>query len=126
MYFEGPVRPYTAGEALEANRVVQLSTNVVYQDATAADPIGVTEYKVASGETVGIRHLAGGHTVEIECAGDIAAEAVVYAAADGKIQALPAGNGTYQKIGIALEAGVEGAIIEVLPYDFTSTTVVNN
>lgn len=127
MYFEGPVRPYTAGAALEANRLVKLSTGAVYNTATATDdPIGVTEFKAASAEDVSIRHLNGGHTVEIECSGVITAEADVYAAADGKISALPAGNGTYRRIGKALEAGVDGAVIEVLPYNDGATTTVNN
>ncbi len=127
MYTEGPVRTYLAGSALEANRLVKLGTGAVYNTATATDdPIGVTEFKVASAEAVGIRHLNGGHTVEIECGGVITAEADVYAAADGKITALPAGNGTYRRVGIALEAGVDGAVIEVLPYNDGKTTTVNN
>lgn len=126
MYTEGPVRTYVAGSALEANRLVKLGTGAVYNTATATDdPIGVTEYKVASSDAVGVRHLSGGHTVEIECSGNISAEADVYAGADGVITALPGTNGTYRRIGKALEAGVDGAVIEVLPYNDGKTTTVS-
>lgn len=106
--------------------VKQASGQAAYQTATATDvPVGVTQLNVASGEVQSVKALNEGGSVEIEAAGAITREADVYAAADGRIQALPAGAGTYRKIGMAMEAASgAGSVIEVLPYDFNTTTTV--
>jgi hypothetical protein len=124
------VRAFLAGAAaLLAKRLVKLDgATVVYNTATATDdPIGVTEFNVAANGDAGIRMLCSDETQEITAAGVIAVGDDVYAAADGKVQTLPAGNGTYRRVGKALEAATaDGDIIEILPYNDGKTTVVNN
>jgi hypothetical protein len=107
-----------AAAALAPHRLVKLSSGkAAYNTAAVADePIGINEIKVALGEIAGGRFLNEPGTVEIEAAGAITAGADVFAAADGKIQALPTDGGAYLKIGIAMKAASgSGSIIEVLP-----------
>lgn len=121
------VRTFITGAALTAKRLVKLDTGTVIHSTAAAtdDMIGVTEVNAASGEPVGVRLLCTDETQEMTAAGAIGLNAVAYAAADGKIQALPAGAGTYRKVGITMEAATaDGDIIEVLPYSFSETTTV--
>ncbi|MBN1105806.1 MAG: DUF2190 family protein [Deltaproteobacteria bacterium] len=117
-----------AGAALVAHRLVKLSSGqAAYNTATATDdPIGLTLLNVKSGEDVSIDPINRGGTFEICAAGAISQGAEVYAAADGKVQALPTGAGTYRRIGLAMEAaGVDGDIIEVLPDDYVTTETVS-
>lgn len=121
------VRTFSAGADLLAKRLVKLSAGAVVDNTAAAtdDMIGVTEVNVLSGNPVGVRLLCTDETQEMTSAGAIGLNAVAYAAADGKIQALPAAAGTYRKVGITLEAATaDGDIIEVLPYSFSETTTV--
>ena len=116
-----------AAAAQVAKRLVkQSSGQAAYNTATATDiPIGVTQLNVGSGDVQSVKALNDGGSVEIEAAGAITREADVYAAADGRIQALPAGAGDYRKIGMAMEAASgAGSIIEVLPYDYNTVTTV--
>lgn len=121
-------RTFTAGADLSDKRLVKLSTgSVVHATATATDdPIGVNDFAVASAGNACIRLLSSDDTQEMTAAGAITLNAAVYAAADGKVQALPAGAGTYRQVGIALEAATaDGDIIEVLPYGFNLTKTVS-
>jgi len=123
------IKTFTAGAAFLAHALVKLSSGKVIENTATAtdDPIGVAEYEAAAdGDVVAVRLLNTEGTVEMVAAGAITSGVEVYAAADGKIQALPAGAGTYRKIGIALEAATaDGEIIEVLPYDYQATTTVS-
>lgn len=115
-----------AAEALGAHLRVTVDANGKYAlaDAAAAG-VGVTEYAVASGADAGIMPLNAGGTVEIIAAGAIAVGAEVYAAAGGKVQALPAAPGTYQKVGVAMEAATaDGDVIEVMPIELGKEAVV--
>lgn len=121
------IRTFNAGTDLAAKVLVKLSAGAVVANTKTStdDPIGVADVNVLSGNPVGVRLLCTDESQEITAAGAIALNAVVYAADDGKVQALPAGAGTYRKIGIALEAATaDGDIIEVLPYSFSETTTV--
>lgn len=110
---DGNVKTYTAGEALEANRVVKVSGGtVVYADSTDSG-IGATRAKVASGDPVGVKLFSKSGTLKIECAAAVAEAATVYIKNDGKIDDADAGSDV--KCGMALEAGDAGDIIEVLP-----------
>jgi hypothetical protein len=121
------LRPFNAGADLSRKLLVKLSAATVVANTKAStdDPIGVTEYNVLTGNPVAVRFLCSDETQEITASGAIALDAVVYADDGGKVQALPAGAGTYRKVGIALEAAfADGDIIEVLPYSFSETTTV--
>lgn len=125
-FVKSPITLIT-GAALAAKRLVKLSSGeVVYNTATATDqPIGVCDYAVADGYEASIMTLSEDGTIEMTAAGAISLDADVYAAADGKIQALPATGGAYRKIGIAMEAATaDDDIIEVLPYDRATTESV--
>ena len=117
-----------AGSALANHRLVKLSSGeAVYNTETSTDqPIGVSKLNVGEDDDVSIDPMNKPGTVEICAAGAITLGADVYAADDGKIQALPVSAGTYRKIGIAMKAASgDGSIIEVLPYGYTDTTTVS-
>lgn len=108
------------GAAVLAKRLVKLSSGeVIHNTVTATDqPIGVCDYAVADGLEASIQTLSEDGTLEMMASGAISLDADVYAAAAGKISALPSTGGVYRKIGIAMEAATaDGDIIEVLPYD---------
>ena len=116
-----------AGSALANHRLLKLSSGeAVYNTETSTDqPIGVSKINVDVGGDVSIEPMNKPGTVEICASGAISQDADVYAANDGKIQALPASAGTYRKIGIAMKAASgDGSIIEVLPYGYADTTTV--
>lgn len=122
------IRTFITGAAVSAKRLLKLSSGeVVHNTVTATDdPIGVSQYAAADGDALAVRFINDDGTFEITAAGAITAGAEVYAADDGKVQALPAAAATYRKIGIALEAATaDGDIIEILPYDYQATTVVS-
>lgn len=127
-WINGP-RNFQAGSGgVTAGRLVKLSSGkVVHNTATATDdPIGTAVSTGAENDYVTVQFLAKDGTLEMCAAGAITSGAEVYAAASGKIQALPATAATYRKIGIALQAASgDGSIIEVLPYDYQATTVVS-
>ncbi len=127
-HIEGARIPAQAGAALVPHRLVKFSSgSVVYNTAAAEDePVGVNEYQVAQGGGVSIRLLCDPGTIEVAAAGEVAAGAKVYAAADGKVQALPALAGTYRRIGTALTpAAANGEVIEVLPLESGALEVVS-
>jgi hypothetical protein len=120
-------RTFTAGADVGNKRLVKLSSgDVVPNTATSTDePVGVADYAVASGDHVAVG-LFGGKTMEIAAAGAISADAAVYAADDGKVQALPATAGTYARVGTAIEAATaDGDIIEILPCYIGETETVS-
>lgn len=108
----------TTGAIVAAKRLVKMSgANVIHNTATATDdPIGVTETYGASGDVIAINGLCGEEPIEMTAGGVFAAGAILYAAADGKVTGEPAGNGTYRKVGYAIEASAaDGDIVLVLP-----------
>ena len=116
-----------AGVDLVNHRLVKLSGGqAVYNTAAGTDnPVGATKLNAKSGDDVSIHPMNKEGTMEICAAGAISRGADVFAAADGKIQALPAGAGTYRRIGMAMAAASgDGSIIEVLPYGYTDTETV--
>lgn len=121
-------RTFTVGAVVSGKRLVKLDTGkVVHNTATATDdPIGVSQYGVADTENVAVRLINDGGSFEVTAAGAFALDAEVFAAADGKVQALPVDAGTYRKIGKALEAATaDGEIVEILPYDYQATVTVS-
>lgn len=121
------IKTFVTGAAVSAKRLLKLSSGeVVHNTATATDdPIGVSQYAGADGDAIAVRLINDAGTFEVTAAGAISADADVYAAADGKVQALPTAAGTYRRIGKALEAATaDGDIIEILPYDYQATETV--
>lgn len=117
-----------AAADLSNHRLAKLSGGqAAYNTAVSTDdPIGVTKLNAKLGDDVAIHPMNKEGTLEICAAGAIAQGVDVYAATDGKIQALPATPATYRKIGKAMAAASgDGSIIEVLPYGYTDTTVVS-
>jgi len=108
------VKPFTAGEALEAYRRVKLSsasgTQVEYADA-GQDAIGITQRKEASGANVAVALLSKSRTFKAVASEAISVGAVLYGAADGKVSDTVSG----MPIGVALAAASgDGSVIEVL------------
>ena len=126
MYVKG-IKTFIAAAAIAAKRLVKFSAaTVAHNTATDTDePIGIAEYGVGAGEAAAVRMINDAGTFEVTAAGAIDAGEAVFAADDGKVQALPVAPGTYRRVGIALEAAVaDGDIIEILPYAYTESTVV--
>lgn len=105
------IKTFVAGEDLEAFRRVKLSSGeVVYADA-GEEFIGVTISKVSDGGYVGVAMRSAARTYKMVAAGAFALGAVLYGAADGKVD--DAVSGTAQ--GVALEAATaDGDIVECL------------
>lgn len=111
-YVETPTKTFTAGEALEANRFVKLSSgSLVYSDATHK-PLGVTENACASGALVAIRLISAQGTAKVQTSAAVAAEANVYGTNDGKIDDADPGSGVV--VGFALAAAASGTLCEIL------------
>lgn len=88
-------------------------------------PLGTidnTESSTGIGQTVLL--LGKGSTKKMVASEPITVGEQVYAAANGKVQDLPAGAGTYYKVGTALTAaGTDGDIIEVADCNPTAVVV---
>ena len=98
-------------EAIEPNRRVKLNGSqlLVYAGA-GEDYVGVSTHYAASGAVLTIKLPNDSGTNLIEAAGTFAAGAIVYGAADGKIDDTVSGD----EIGQALEAATAAQLIEVL------------
>lgn len=110
---------HVCAEDVEEARRVKLNSSdeIEYADADALGD-GVTQDHGEDDDYVAIDYFNKEGTRNITAAGAITLAADVYAAADGKVQALPTAAGTYYKVGKAFEAAAEdGDIIEVLPVD---------
>lgn len=110
-------KTFMAGEALAAYRLVKIKSGtatdppeVVYADA-GEDSIGATEYAVAADAPVTIKMMNNPGTFELEAivSSAIARGTLLYAANDGKVSDASSGS----TLGVALEPGVNGKIIEV-------------
>ncbi|GAB6125019.1 DUF2190 family protein [Humidesulfovibrio idahonensis] len=128
-YTDDPRKTFIVGGAdIPAYRLCKLAAGLlVVMTATATDrPVGATRELIQAGEPGCVKMMTSDGTMEMEAATAITAGSDVYAAADGKVQALPTAAGTYRRIGTALEgASAAGAIIEVLPDDFNSAKTVS-
>lgn len=128
MSIDGPIT-FETHAAVEGKRLVKMNgANVEHTTATSTDnAIGVTKYAALISTDVAVDSLQKEGTVDVTAAGAISAGVDVYQAADGKIQALPAANGTYRKVGVSVEAAAaDGDIIGIIPCLGNVTTTVNN
>ncbi len=109
-FVDGPTKTFTAGAALAVGTRVTLSSGVLAAADEDTFEIGTVEREsFASGEEIAVRLATASGTFKMVAAADFAADAVLYAAADGEVD----DSGTIQ-IGVALEAaGAAGDIVEV-------------
>ncbi|HUX58128.1 MAG TPA: hypothetical protein VMV77_14215 [Bacteroidales bacterium] len=124
MYNEG-IRAFTANGALTAHARVKASGGSVTSPVqvelagSGEQHIGITEYAAGNGTIVAVKLRTFPGTVEAIAAGIVVQGAVIYGAADGKVDDASAGSA----IGIALEAaGADGDIIEIVDFSVLSTT----
>lgn len=128
-YSNGPTMTFGVGSAaLAPYRLCKLiSAELEYMSDTSTDqPVGATLDFADADSEASVKLITSPGTLEVEAAGAATKGADAYAADDGKVQALPVAAGTYRRIGIFLEAASgAGAIVEVLPVNFNSTTTVS-
>lgn len=119
-------KTYEASAAIEAYRVLQLDSGKVLHNTAVATTVvlGFSEYPVATGDDIAVMMINLPGSREVMASGAITAGAKCYAAADGKVSALPAAAGTYRLIGIALEAAADGEVFEIMPTVSVETAVV--
>lgn len=124
-YVDGK-KTFIAGEALPAFRLVKIKTGTttdppeVVLCGSGEDAIGSTEVAASSGEQVSVRLLNHNGTFLVAAAvsSAISRGTVLYPAASGKVSDASAGS----VAGVALEAAVEGQVIEVAMFARKSTT----
>jgi hypothetical protein len=115
---------FIANGALAARRHVKLSAGTVtappqVEYAGAGElGIGITQYAVADGESVGVKLWGSPGTFEVTASKAIAEAATLYAAASGKISDAAVGTA----VGTALEAGATDSIMEIIRSPFLATT----
>jgi len=124
----GPVTFETHAEVGRKRLVKMNGAKVEHCTATATDnPIGVTAYDALINTNVAVNTLAKEGTLKVTAAGAFSAGVDLFQAAAGKVQALPAANGTYRKVGISVEAALaDGDEIEMIPCLGNVTVTVNN
>jgi hypothetical protein len=114
-YIEGNVRTFQVSAALEEHRLVKLSSGkLAYAgQADGAALLGsTTKETFAADEYVGVDLINRSGTRILTAAGAIAAGAVVYTAANGKVDDVAT---SATRVGIALTAaGADGDFLEVL------------
>ena len=113
----------TAAEALEAWRNIKLdsSGNAVYADA-GDEPYGTTVEAASNGDLVAVRLRSAEGTVKVEAAGVFAIGAMLYAAADGKVDDVPTGRPLF----LAKEAAsAAGDVVEALPIGASMANVAD-
>jgi len=123
----GPLTRTAGTGGVNGQRLVKLSSGtVVYCTATATDdPIGATLGYAAAGDPVAVKTLNDQGSLEVEAAGGIPLDADAFAAASGKISALPAVAGTYRRVGKVLQAATaDGDVVQILPYNDGKTVTV--
>lgn len=108
------VKTFTSGEALAKHRRVKLDSNLaaVYADA-GEDYIGVTLYAVADATPVSIKLKNYPGTVVVTAAGTFTARDMLWGAADGKVDDVPAGEVQFYALKTSGAAGDE---VECLPW----------
>lgn len=117
-FFDAPARPFTAGVTIAQHLRVHLSSGKLAISGVTDQAIGnLLEEAFAVDEVRSVRLDNADGTVKMVCAGAVAAGAVVYQAAGGKIDDVKTGK----PIGVALEAGsAANSVIEVLVLGFSS------
>lgn len=111
---EGSSKGYVATAALLEGYAVKLSAGQVVVATAATDAIiGVTQGKYAAGETASIKLRSGSGTVKVKLGGTVTVGARVTANGTGLLVATT--TAANEVVGVALEAGVSGDFIEIMP-----------
>lgn len=111
-YTENPHKTFVAAGTISKGKLVALSeTGVVVCNATGT-AIGVADGSASTGESVSVRLFNAGGTVEVLAGGTFAAGEAV--APNGSGAAVKQA-GDAKAFGVALAAGSNGAIVEILP-----------
>lgn len=113
-YTDGNTRTFQAGAAIAKDlRVYLSSSKLAAAGATQLDVGTMTEASFADGDYAAVRLLNAAGTTRMIAAGVIAADAVVYTAAAGKVNDDQATGAI--RVGIAVTAATaDGDVIEVL------------
>lgn len=111
---EGSSKGYVATAALAEGIAVKISSGQVVVATAATDKIiGITQGAYAAGETASIKLRSGTGTVKVKAGGTIAIGDRLTSNATG--QSIATTTAANEVIGFALEAGVSGDFIEVMP-----------
>lgn len=106
-----PTKTFTAGAAIAKWARVKLSAGKLAAAGAAEQALGVIENQTfADGDIVAVRLKTAQGTLKMIAGGSISVGDAVYGAASGKVSATANGNPE----GVALTAGEDGTIIEVL------------
>lgn len=123
-FLEGSAKSATAATALSMGTVVKLTAyNTVAAAAAATDNIlGYVMEDAAAGRAVSVKLLNGSGTAPAVAGGTITIGSYVTSNGTGQViaatQAAAAAQPTTRVIGLAVEAGVAGQVIEVEPLNF--------
>lgn len=105
---------YKATAALVAGTIVKLASGEVVVAAAATDKfIGVVVADVGAGEMADVRLRSAQGTVKVRAGGNVAVGDYVTSDADG--EAVATTTVGQEILGLALEAGVDNDLIEVMP-----------
>lgn len=101
-------------------------------DSTYIPLFVLTDCNKGEGANVSCLPLAGTHNVRVRLKGTCTPGSRLVTAAPGtgsvdagKVEALPSDAGTYRVVGIAEEAGVDGQLVLLRPYNETVTVASN-
>ena len=119
-YNAGGDKGYVATAALGDGVIVKIASGEVVVAAAATDKfIGVTVGAVGAGETANVRLRSAEGTIKVKAGGTVAVGDYVTSNASGQaVTATAAAAGavpTSEVLGVAVEAGVSGDLIEVMP-----------
>lgn len=125
-WVQGGIATFTAGEAISAYQRVRItSTGTVLIAGVQQNWDGVAEQTVSSGDLVAVRLRNSAGTLTMIASAAVAAGAIVYPAASGKISSAGVDAGT--PLGRALQAATaDGAQIEVLQFPPTGLLTIRH
>ncbi|WP_285906842.1 capsid cement protein [Pseudodesulfovibrio pelocollis] len=127
-YNDYGIGTHGCGQDVAVGRRVALNASgqLVYATATSLG-IGVARLDQVEGEDVGVAYFNKPGTHLMVAAGAFVVGADVFAAAFGKVRALPTAAGDYVKVGVALEAAADdGDLVEVLAVESGKVITVSS
>lgn len=111
-YFELPRKTFTAAAAIECNTLVSLTADGVVPCTAEKMPIGLAETQAHDADdVVGVRLINASGSMEVLCSGTVAVGDKLSPAANGAV----AKSTAFPVCGIALTAGEDGSLVEMMP-----------